>query len=93
MRLLSSAGNSFKRDCHAEDENGQQETMTLVFKRDPDGTIRLFWASDMVWAESETGQHHRAGDNFEPAWKMFDLTPGGRSDFNYQLQYGCCRPT
>ena len=43
LRLLSSGGNSFKRNYHAEDAEGQQEPMTLVFKRDPDGTIRLLW--------------------------------------------------
>jgi predicted dithiol-disulfide oxidoreductase (DUF899 family) len=90
LRLLSSAGNSFKRDYHAEGADKQQEPMTLVFKRDEDGTIRLFWASEMLWADSDPGQHHRATGTIEPFWNMFDLTPDGRPDFDEQLQYECC---
>jgi predicted dithiol-disulfide oxidoreductase (DUF899 family) len=90
LRLLSSGGNSFKRDYHAEDAERQQQPMTLVFKRDGDGTIRLFWASDMLWADSDPGQHHRSAGTIEPFWNMFDLTPGGRPDFDEQLQYDCC---
>ena len=90
LTLLSSLGNGFKKAFHAEDPDGQQEPMTLVFQRDPDGAIRLFWTSDLVWAESDPGQHHRAAGTIEPFWNMFDLTPGGRPDFDEQLQYPCC---
>jgi predicted dithiol-disulfide oxidoreductase (DUF899 family) len=90
LRLLSSAGNSFKRDHHAEDAEGQQQPMTLVFKRDDDGIVCLFWASDMLWADSDPGQHHRAAGTIEPFWNMFDLTPGGRPGFDEQLQYDRC---
>ena len=90
LTLLSSTGNGFKKSFHAEDPDGQQEPMTLVFQRDPDGAIRLFWTSDLVWAESDPGQHHRAAGTIEPFWNMFDLTPGGRPDFDEQLQYPCC---
>jgi predicted dithiol-disulfide oxidoreductase (DUF899 family) len=37
MRLLSSASNSFKRDYHAEAEDGAQLPMLSVFHRDADG--------------------------------------------------------
>jgi predicted dithiol-disulfide oxidoreductase (DUF899 family) len=92
-RLLSSANNSFKRDFNSEDPDGQQEPMTLVFKRDADGTIRLFWGSDMVWTEADPGQDHRAIGVFETFWNMFDLTPGGRPDNQTQIQYPCCDRT
>ena len=42
MRLLSSAGNSFKRDYHAEADDGAQLPLLSVFHRDADG-IRHFW--------------------------------------------------
>jgi predicted dithiol-disulfide oxidoreductase (DUF899 family) len=87
LRLLSSAGTSFKRDYHAEDENGNQLPMMLVFKREQDGRIRLFWASEMVYAPRDPGQDDRANGTVEPLWTLFDLTPGGRPDFNEQLQY------
>ena len=87
LRLLSSADNTFKRDYHAEDEKGQQMPMTLVFQRGTDGRIRLFWASDMLYAPSDPGQDHRAAGTIEPLWNLYDLTPGGRPDFQEQLQY------
>ena len=90
LTLLSSLGNGFKKAFHAEDPDGQQEPITLVFQRDPTGAIRLFWTSDLVWADSDPGQHHRAAGTIEPFWNMFDLTPGGRPDFDEQLQYHCC---
>ena len=94
LRMLSSGDNGFKRAYHAEAEDGQQEPMTLVFKRDGDGTIRLFWASELVHAESDPDQDHRAAGTIEPFWNMFDLGPGGRPDgFNEQLQYHCCGGT
>jgi len=90
LHLLSAPGNGFKRDYHAEDEEGQQMPMILVFKRDTDGTIRLFWASELVYAESDPGQDHRAAGTIEPFWNMFDLGPHGRPDFHEQLNYDCC---
>lgn len=88
VRLLSSAGcPNFRRDYHGEDEEGQQAPITLVFKRGRDGAIRFFWASEMMFAPFDPGQDHRAAGTLEPFWNLFDLTPGGRPDFNEQLQY------
>lgn len=67
LRMLSSAGSSFKRDYHAE-VDGQQQPMALVFKRDQGGSILLFWASDLVWTDSDPGQDHRAAGTIEPFW-------------------------
>jgi predicted dithiol-disulfide oxidoreductase (DUF899 family) len=90
LRLLSSKGTSFKRDYHAEDDDGQQEPMILVFRRDGDGTIRLFWASELVYAEKDPGQDMRAMDTIDPLWNLFDFTPNGRPNRNEQLDYDCC---
>lgn len=93
LRLCSSAGTSFKHDFHAEDPDGQQEPMTLVFRRDDDGRIRLFWASDLVWTNADPGQDHRAAGTLDPLWNLFDLTASGRPDFDEQLEYDgarCC---
>lgn len=90
LTLLSSAGTDFKKTFNAEDPDGQQEPMTLVFRRDVEGRPRLFWSSDMVWAGSDPGQDHRAAGTIEPFWNLFDLTPGGRPDFHEQLDYACC---
>ncbi len=90
VRLLSSASNNFRRDYHGEGADGQQQPVMTVFKREADGTIRFFWASELMFAPSDPGQDQRAIGTLEPFWNMFDLTPGGRPDFNEQLQYRCC---
>jgi hypothetical protein len=35
LKLLSAANNSFKRDYHGEDENGQQVPILTVFHKGP----------------------------------------------------------
>lgn len=90
LRLLSSGGTNFKRDTNSLGDDGQQAPMTLVFKREADGKIRLTWASDLVWIEADPGQDHRAAGTIEPFWNMFDLTPGGRPNADEQLEYACC---
>lgn len=90
LRLLSSGASGFKRAYHAEDEEGRQQQMAVVFQRHPDGTIRLFWASELVFAESDPGQDSRAVGTIEPFWNMLDLGPRGRPDFHEQLEYDCC---
>jgi predicted dithiol-disulfide oxidoreductase (DUF899 family) len=93
LRLLSSANNRFRQHYNAEDAEGQQQPVMVVFKRDADGTIRLFWASELAYAPSDPGQDPRALGPLEPFWNMFDLAPGGRPDFDEQLQYDCCAGT
>ncbi len=87
VRLLSSLGSHFKRDYHAEGEDGEQQPTTLVFERDPGGVVRLFWASELLYAPSDPGQDPRAAGTLEPLWNMFDLGRRGRPDFDEQLQY------
>jgi len=87
LRLLSTAGNSFKRDYHAETAEGHQMPMMTVFHRDADG-IRHFWSSEMFYAPSDSGQDARHTGTIEPLWNLMDLTPEGRpSDWNEQIQY------
>ena len=90
VRLLSAATSSFKRDYHGEGANGQQVPIMTVFKRWPDGTIRLHWASELVFEPSDPGQDMRHLGTVEPLWTLFDLTPGGRPSADEQLEYDCC---
>jgi predicted dithiol-disulfide oxidoreductase (DUF899 family) len=87
LRPLSSAGNTYNRDYHAEDAEGAQVPMMNVFWREGE-TIRHFWASELLFAPAEPGQDPRHGDTLEPLWNLFDLTPDGRGtdwypDFSY----------
>ena len=60
IRLLSAANNTFKRDYHGEDADGQQAPITTVFKRWPDGAIRLHWASELLFQLGGSGSGHAA---------------------------------
>jgi predicted dithiol-disulfide oxidoreductase (DUF899 family) len=86
LRLLSSAGNSFKRDYNSEFEDGQQAPMATVFHRGPDG-IRHFWSSELLYAKPEPGQDPRHVGTLEPLWNMMDLTPEGRPNWDEQIDY------
>jgi predicted dithiol-disulfide oxidoreductase (DUF899 family) len=90
IRLLSAAHNTFKRDYHGEDAEGQQVPIMTVFKRWPDGAIRLHWASELVFEPTDPGQDMRHLGTVEPLWTLFDLTPGGRPKSDEQIEYDCC---
>ncbi|HEX4021315.1 MAG TPA: DUF899 family protein [Acidobacteriaceae bacterium] len=90
LRLLSAAGNGFKRDYHAESPEGLQLPMMTVLLRRGD-EIRHFWSSEMMYAPTDLGQDPRHNGTIEALWNIFDLTPAGRSsDWHEQLDYDCC---
>ncbi len=87
LRLLSSAGNTFNRDYHAETAEGAQRPMLNVFHRDA-GTIRHFWGSELFYAPSDPGQDPRHVGTLEPVWNLLDLTRDGRPvDWCEQMGY------
>src|SRR5918992_1812865 len=92
IRLLSAAHNSFKRDYHGEAADGQQAPIMTVFKRWPDGVIRLHWASELYFEPADPGQDMRHLGTVEPLWTLFDLTPGGRPKADEQIEFSCYRP-
>ena len=88
LRVLSSLGNSYNRDYHAETPEGDQMPMLNVFRREG-GTIRHFWGSELLYAPTEPGQDPRHVGTIEPLWNVFDLTPEGRgAEWEEQLAYG-----
>jgi predicted dithiol-disulfide oxidoreductase (DUF899 family) len=85
--LLSSAGNTFKRDYHAEGPEGQQLPIAQVFVR-RGGRIHHFWSSELFWAKPDPGQDMRHVDFMWPMWSIFDTTPDGRGeDWGPSLKY------
>ena len=87
LRLLSTAGNSYKKDYNADYE-GHAMPMLNVFHR-KGRTIRHFWGSELFWAEPDPGQDPRHVGTLEPLWNLLDLTPEGRpADWHEQLSYG-----
>ena len=86
LRLVSSVGNTFKRDYHGETADGDQRPMLNVFHYDGQ-TIRHFWSSELFYAPSDPGQDPRHVGTLEPLWNLFDLTREGRPDWDEQLAY------
>ena len=86
LRLLSSAGTSYNRDYHGEDERGAQWPMLNVFIKD--GVVRHFWGSELLFAKTAKGQNPRHNDLMWPLWNVLDLTPEGRgSDWYPKRSY------
>jgi predicted dithiol-disulfide oxidoreductase (DUF899 family) len=87
LQLISAAGNSFKRDYHGEDEEGQQMPILTVFHKNAEGVIRLSWASELLFEPTDRGQDPRHCGTVEPIWTLLDLTRGGRPDADEQFCY------
>jgi predicted dithiol-disulfide oxidoreductase (DUF899 family) len=77
LRLVSSSGNSFNREYHAESEAGEQRPFLNVFRR-VGSTVTHFWGSELLDEPTEPGQDPRHVGTLEPAWNLLDLTPEGR---------------
>ncbi|MGW4531840.1 hypothetical protein ACWEOI_12920 [Nocardia sp. NPDC004340] len=74
IRLLSAANCSFRRDYGGDGADGHPVPMLTVFKLWPDGTIRLHWASELMFAPTDDpGQGASGIDTVEPLWTLFDL--------------------
>ena len=87
LRLLSSAANDYHRDYHGESAEGAQLPAMNIFTR-RDGSVRHFWASEMMFAPSDPGQDPRHVDMIWPLWNVLDMTPEGRGDSFYpKLSY------
>jgi predicted dithiol-disulfide oxidoreductase (DUF899 family) len=87
IRLLSAAHCNFRRDYGGDDADGRPVPIFTVFKRWPDGSVRLYWASELIYEPTDPGQDPRHLGTVEPLWTLFDLTPGGRPAANEQLDY------
>ena len=87
IRMLSSAGNSYNHDYHAEGPDGSQWPIATVFVR-RDGAIHHSWSSELIYAPAAPGQNARHVDFMWPLWNILDTTPVGRgTDFGLRLEY------
>lgn len=85
IRLLSSHGNSYNTDYHAENDAGDQLPALNVFTRSADG-IRHFYSTELLYAKLDG--HPRHLDLAWPIWNLFDMTPEGRgTDWFPKLSY------
>jgi predicted dithiol-disulfide oxidoreductase (DUF899 family) len=83
VRLLSSAGTTFKRDFGMEDAEGGQLPGVSVFRLGPDGRPRHFYTQCAMMASG----HWRGMDLLSPVWNFLDLTPEGRGDWMPKRSY------
>ena len=75
LRVLSSRGNTFNRDYHAETTDGGQLPVLHAFHRADDG-IHHQWSSEMTFNRGDTS-------SLDPIWPIYgalDLTVEGRGD-------------
>jgi predicted dithiol-disulfide oxidoreductase (DUF899 family) len=87
LRLLSSAGNTYNHDYHAESAKGDQLPALNVFVRRA-GAIHHVYNTELLYAPCEPGQDGRHVDMIWPLWNLFDFTPEGRGDKWYpRLSY------
>ncbi len=87
VRLLSSFSNTYNHDYLGENEKGNQLPILNVFSKTPDGIFHTY-ATELLFAPADPGQHHRHVDIIWPVWNLFDYTPEGRgADWHPKLQY------
>ncbi len=87
LRLFSSAESSYNRDYHAEAPGGSQLPVLNVFVKRGEA-IHHSYATELLFAGPEAGQHPRHLDLIYPLWNLFDLVPEGRgTDWVPRLAY------
>jgi len=77
LRLVSSAGSSFKTDLNFQDSREEQFPGISVFMKSEDGSLCHFYSTSAIMEENE----YRGLDLYTPVWNLLDLTPGGRGDW------------
>jgi predicted dithiol-disulfide oxidoreductase (DUF899 family) len=83
LRLVSSAGSSFKTDLHFQDSNEEQFPGVSVFVKSQDGSLRHFYSASAIMKVNE----YRGLDLLNPVWNFLDLTPDGRGDWLPSVAY------
>lgn len=76
VRLLSSSKSDYNRDYFAEMDSESQLPVMNVFVKPPEGSVRHFYATELLYAPSDG--HPRHADLFWPLWNLLDITPEGR---------------
>jgi predicted dithiol-disulfide oxidoreductase (DUF899 family) len=79
LRLLSSRGNTYSRDYHAETPEGEQMPLLNVFVRHGN-QFHHAWGSELMYAPRDEGLEARHVDSIWPIWNVLDVTPEGRGN-------------
>ena len=81
--VLSGANCNFRRDYGNDGAEGQPLPLLTIFKRWPDGTIRLHWAGEIVLApfgneKPEEEEDPGSRDTVQPLWTLYDIATSDR---------------
>lgn len=88
LEFVQTVGDDYARDLGLLTPEGDEYPALTVFQRDPAGTVRLFWASEMGFEMADPGQDPRDAPDIASLWSVLDLTPGGRgTDWYPKLEY------
>ena len=83
LRLISSAGSSFKTDLKFQTEGQDQLPGVSVFVKSGDDSLRHSYSASAIMEENQ----YRGLDLLTPVWNLLDLTPAGRGDWLPSVQY------
>ena len=86
LPLYSDVDERFGRDHNAWHDDGDWPSYD-VFIKDPDGTIRHFWGSELGGTQ-DPGQDPRGAPEMSPLWNVLDTVPAGRgTDWYPKIDY------
>ncbi len=88
LEFVQSVGDDYARDIGALTPDGESAA-GVVYRKDADGAVRLFWACETSFDMADPGQDPRAVPEMTaPLWNVLDLTPAGRDpDWYPKLSY------
>ncbi|MGE5866592.1 MAG: DUF899 family protein [Rhizobacter sp.] len=87
LTFVQTVGDDYAADLGLLTPQGEFPALT-VYRRDADGKVRLFWASEMTDKMADPGQDPRDAPDIASLWSILDLTPEGRgTDWYPQLSY------
>ena len=90
LGFAQTVGDQFALDFGGLDpEKGWEYPVMMVFRKDGEGHVRLFWKGEMTGEMADEGKDPRGGPDIAPLWPVLDLTPEGRGEDWYpKLSYG-----
>ena len=89
LHFAQTLGDDYALDFGGLDpEKGWEYPVMAVFRKDADGTVRLFWKGEMTGEMADEGKDPRGGPDPATLWPILDLTPEGRGEGWYpKLSY------
>lgn len=78
LNFVQTVGDDYAKDLGILMPDGSEYPALVVYQRDGEGQVRLFWASEMTKDMADPGQDPRDAPDIASLWSILDLTPEGR---------------